>query len=460
MTTISYTCDSWIPVEGEIKDRISAVLLEIAERYRDPEQVRLWMKKVPPIESDGMKIERWSDESLGSGFTGICLLMGQLDRLYPEDGWDRVGHQYLERIRLVMEQQGIHDLSLYSGLAGILLAIHSLSRKGTRYQGMLDTLVSWFEESALHSVALCQEQWEKGQLQMSQYDAISGFTGIGRIAMLFSDRPTMRTVWNQTIELFQVMCSDRIRNGHSVPGWHISSEHQFQEDEKLQYPQGNFNLGLSHGIAGPLCFLSLSALHGADSLLLENDIQRLAEFIHHWRVQDKEGIIWPGRVSFEEWVGDRLLPDSAQNHRDSWCYGVPGIARSIWLAGQAVQNEEWIETGLRAYLDMEKRLYRKGGLTSATLCHGIGGWLHLVQRMYSDTAHEQLGMMRDRLLEDVLNMFDTNSLFGFYDHSLLAGRMEEVDEAGFLNGSAGVALVLASLIGDESPEWDAAFLIR
>jgi hypothetical protein len=68
--------------------------------------------------------------------------------------------------------------------------------------------------------------------------------------------------------------------------------------------------------------------------------------------------------------------------------------------------------------------------------------------------------MRNRLLEDVLDMFDSESLFGFYDHSLLAGRMEEVDEAGFLNGSAGVALVLASLIGEENPEWDAAFLIR
>ncbi|MNW67988.1 hypothetical protein D3C74_466740 [compost metagenome] len=57
-------------------------------------------------------------------------------------------------------------------------------------------------------------------------------------------------------------------------------------------------------------------------------------------------------------------------------------------------------------------------------------------------------------------MFDSNSLFGFYDHTLLEDRLEEVDEAGFLNGSAGVALVLASLIGDRSPDWDVAFLIR
>lgn len=65
-------------------------------------------------------------------------------------------------------------------------------------------------------------------------------------------------------------------------------------------------------------------------------------------------MIWPGRVSFEEWLEDQPSPGSTQNHRDSWCYGVPGIARSIWLAGQAARNEEWIETGLRAYLDIEK----------------------------------------------------------------------------------------------------------
>ncbi|UMY54625.1 MULTISPECIES: lanthionine synthetase C family protein [Paenibacillus] len=460
MTTTSYICDKWIPINLDMKDKVTVILQEISNRYKDPDQVRMYMKKTPPIEADGMKMDRWSDGSLGSGFTGICLLMGQLDRLYPEDGWDIVGHQYLERIRMIVEQKGVHDLSLYSGLSGILLAIYSLSRKGTRYQGMLDSLASWFEEAALHSLALCREEWGRGQLQMSQYDAISGFTGIGRIAMLFSDRPTMHTIWNQTIELFQIMCSDRTWNGHPVPGWYITTENQFQENEKKQYPQGNFNLGLSHGIAGPLAFLSLSALNGADSLPLVGDINRLSPFIHHWRVQDTEGVIWPGRVSLEEWVDNRLQPESTQYYRDSWCYGVPGIARSIWLAGQALQNKDWIETGLRAYLDIEKRLYRKGGLSSATLCHGIGGLLHLIQRMYSDTGHEQLGMMRDRLLEEVLDMFDTNSAFGFYDHSLLDGRLAEVDEAGFLNGSAGVALVLASLIGNENPDWDAALLIR
>ncbi|MGQ3477105.1 lanthionine synthetase C family protein [Paenibacillus sp. TY11] len=460
MTVTSYKCNNWIPIEGIMKDKISAVLQEIAERYKDPNQVRSWMQKVPPIEVDGKKIERWSDETLASGFTGICLFMGELDRLYPDDCWDIIGHQYLEQIQMFVERQGIYNVSLYSGLAGILLGIHALSRNGTRYQGMLDSLASWYEEIVSHKLTLYRKEWQNGRLQMSQYDTISGFAGIGRITMLFLNRPGMRLIWEQAIELFQIMCGEKNTSGYIVPAWHISPEYQFQEGEKLQYPQGNFNLGLSHGIAGPLAFLSLSALHGASSPLLKDDILSLAEFINHWQVEGKEGIIWPGRISFEEWVSDHLLHDCTERYRDSWCYGVPGIARSIWLAGQAVHNEEWIETGLTAYLDIEKRLYRKGGLSSATLCHGIGGLLHLVQRMYSDTGHERLGMIRDKLLQDVLNMFDANSLFGFYDHTLLEDRLEEVDEAGFLNGSAGVALVLASLIGDKSPDWDVAFLIR
>ncbi|WDZ59304.1 lanthionine synthetase C family protein [Paenibacillus polymyxa] len=443
-----------------MKDKISAVLQEIAERYKDPNQVRSWMQKVPPIEVDGKKIERWSDETLASGFTSICLLMGELDRLYPDDGWDIIGHQYLEQIQIFVERQGIHNVSLYSGLAGILLGIYALSRNGTRYQGMLDSLASWYEEIVSHKLTLYRNEWQNGRLQMSQYDTISGLAGIGRITMLFLNRPGMNSIWEKTIELFQIMCGEKKTSGYTVPAWHISPECQFQEGEKLQYPQGNFNLGLSHGVAGPLAFLSLSALHGSNAPLLKNNIHSLAEFINHWQVEGKEGIIWPGRISFEEWLGDHLLHDCTERYRDSWCYGVPGIARSIWLAGQAVQNEEWIETGLSAYLDIEKRLYRKGGLSSATLCHGIGGLLHLVQRMYSDTGHERLGMIRDKLLQDVLNMFDSNSLFGFYDHTLLEDRLEEVDEAGFLNGSAGVALVLASLIGDRSPDWDVAFLIR
>lgn len=448
---------AWRPLSGPLKERATHVLGCIVGRYRDPEKVRSMMQQVPQREIEGMRIDAWSDLTLANGFTGICLLLGQMDRLFPNEGWDKIGHHYLQQIQSSLEQRSIHSLSLYSGLAGVLVGVRALSREGTRYQGMVETLVSWFEELVLQKVRICKEQWEMGQLRMNQYDTIEGFAGIGRVVMLFPERPRMKMIWEQIVGLFAVFCGEKNYDGHLIPAWHISSENQFLEREKIQFPHGNFNLGLSHGITGPLSFMSLSAINGWMADSVEANIRKLAEWVTKWQMRSPTGTIWPGKVSFEELLRGEIQSISNIEHRDSWCYGAPGIARSLWLAGHAVQNEEWITLGMNAYLEIEQRIETKGGLASATLCHGVSGLLHLIQRMYSDTGHPRLNAMRDHLVVDVLEKYVPDSLFGYRDQKASVG---EVDEAGLLTGAAGVALVLASLIAQESPDWDLVLLIR
>ncbi|WP_167670377.1 lanthionine synthetase C family protein, partial [Paenibacillus tianmuensis] len=232
------------------------------------------------------------------------------------------------------------------------------------------------------------------------------------------------------------------------------------EAERKKYPEGNFNLGLSHGITGPLAFLSLSCLHGMTNETMVGDIMRLSAWIYRWQVNNSFGIYWPGRVSYEEFIQNEMKRDSIENIRDSWCYGTLGIARSLWLAGHAVNNKEWKETGLQAYVDIEKRIKTFGGITSSTICHGVGGLLHLIQRMYSDTGHETLGALRDKLVVTVLERYAPHSMFGYYDEQTINGASITKDNAGFLTGTSGVALVLASLLSKESPDWDLILLIR
>ncbi|AUO09476.1 hypothetical protein NS115_18160 [Paenibacillus jamilae] len=460
MKAASAVSTQWIPLSGEVRKQVAQVLQAIVQRYKDPDQVRAQMKQVPGQVIEGKQVARWSDTSFSGGFTGICVLMGQLDQLYPDNGWDMVGHSYLQKIQQVIEQQGIHTLSLYSGLAGILLGVRALSRKNTRYQGMLDTLASWFEEAVLNYVEICKNQWEEGQLRISQYDTIEGLTGIARVVLAFSDRPQMKIIWQRIVEVFHIFCGEKDYQGHRIPAWHILSANQFLEHEKVQYPNGNFNLGLSHGISGPLAFLSLSQLQGMTTEAMRADLRRLTEWICRWRVSGEAGTLWPGRVAVEEVLQGELHPSSIRDPWDSWCYGVPGIARSIWLAGQAMHNQEWSAIGLQAYVDIENRIQTMGGLTASTLCHGIGGLLHMVQRMYSDTGHVKLGAIRDELVVAVLDKYAAESKFGYYDEYFVNGKYEQVDEAGFLTGAAGVALVLASLLCEESPDWDQALLIR
>ncbi|KAF6562906.1 lanthionine synthetase C family protein [Paenibacillus sp. EKM202P] len=460
MTSAQLPFSSWRPLSGEIRERVVKVLDSIGERYRNPEEVCLRSKSIPTLEVDGFEIERWNDGILSNGYPGICLLLAQLDLLYPEDGWDQTGHMYLEKLQKLMEEMGMYDLSLYSGLAGVLIGIRALSRGGTRYQSMLNQVASWFEELAAERIPLYMEQWHSGHLKMSDYDTIMGFTGIGRIILFFYERPKMKELWGQIVGCFQLFCGDKNWEGQRIPFWHICAEHQFLQDEKRQYPKGNFNLSLSHGIAGPLALMSISVLQGVTSKEVNKEIPTLAEWLTKWQIESQVGTIWPGKVSFEEWEQSELSVGNTQYQRDSWCYGAPGIARSIWLAGKALQNDEWISLGLKAYLDIENRIDQNGGMASATVCHGLGGLLHLLQRMYSDTGNERLGALRDLLVERVLDMFDPNSIFGYYDVNFLNGDYKNIDEAGFLTGTAGIALVLASLISDRSPEWDAVLMIR
>ncbi|SCW45009.1 Lanthionine synthetase C-like protein [Paenibacillus tianmuensis] len=120
----------WSPLHGEIRCRVQQVLCDIAQRYKDPTQVRKLVLKALSNEVNGSQTTQWSSISLGSGFTGICLLIAQLDQLFPDEGGDFVGHSYLQEIRLAIEKNGFHRLSLYSGIAGVLIGVRALSRKG------------------------------------------------------------------------------------------------------------------------------------------------------------------------------------------------------------------------------------------------------------------------------------------------------------------------------------------
>ncbi|WNS41171.1 lanthionine synthetase C family protein [Paenibacillus sp. MMS20-IR301] len=449
----------WRPITGPLRERALQVLLEIAERYKEPEKVRALMQQVPAEELDGISYERWRDLSLASGFPGICLLMGQLDQLYPDGGWDLVGHQYLGLVRQTIEAEGVYNLSLFNGLAGVLLAVQALSRGRTRYSGMINNLADLFEERIPYVLSEIRVHWKAGVVRMGDYDVIQGLSGIGRVALLFSERPLMRSALESIVELFHLYCGEKHINGYTVPAWHVSSENQFLAEESSRYPNGNFNLGLSHGVSGPLAFLSISYSKGIMNDAVTADIYKLAEFLCKCAIQDENGIVFPGRVSFEEWVKEDL-PSVGIDNRDSWCYGAPGIARSLWLAGKALNNDKWLETGKRAYSTIANREPVSVKSNLGILCHGSSGLIHLLQRMYSETGDNSLLTLRDKHLEELLYLYEPESLFGYYDDSLREGTLTRVDEAGFLTGASGVALVLASLLGEQNPEWDLALMLQ
>ncbi|WP_157722150.1 lanthionine synthetase C family protein [Tumebacillus avium] len=421
----------WQPTESaELRDEVLQKVRFAAERLKDAD---------PNANPNTF---------LGSGAAGLCLLFGQLDRLFPEAGWDLVGHQQLVTIQQRLQTQGAPNLSLWSGLGGILLAVKALSRDGQRYQTMIGSLLRSLVGS-LREQLPDKRAGIANDLVMIDYDTIGGMAGVGRVLLAFADREEVQAALADVLHYLIELCGEKEAHGMLVPAWHIHCHNHYRDDEKESFPKGSFNLGLSHGISGPMALMSLALLQGIEVPGQREAIRRTADFVQGFQVTHDGEPLWPGRVSFDNWR-EGVAPTVGV--RDSWCYGAPGIGRAVWLAGAALGDDSLQEAGAAAYRGIAKREDSKHSMDAPTICHGWGGLMHLVQRMQADTGQPELAVCRDDLARLVLSTFSEAHPFGFDDS-------KPVTDPGLLEGAAGVALTLLSLVTDEAPDWDAVLMI-
>jgi hypothetical protein len=119
-------------------------------------------------------------------------------------------------------------------------------------------------------------------------------------------------------------------------------------------------------------------------------IRRIAEWVIAWQMNDEHGPMWPGRISYEQQLVGNSETINLTGTRESWCYGAPGIARSLWLAGHAMNEPDWCQVAVKAYNASYSRTQAVGMLEAPTFCHGLAGLLQMTNEMYRDTGVTEL----------------------------------------------------------------------
>ncbi|USG63893.1 lanthionine synthetase C family protein [Brevibacillus ruminantium] len=452
---VKQTKSQWKPVSSpQMREMIEKQVFEIAARLQDAAYTaKIAENAENRFESMGAQHALFHPASLASGYTGISLLYAELDKNDPNYGWDVKGHTLLTAVQQEVQRTGIHGLGLWTGLSGICFAVHLLSRQGTRYQVFLQKLEEQLGKRLPEYLA-----GAKARLQdrpaMSDYDVINGVAGIGRYLLLRQDQPELVKLLYDVIAYLVALAGERKVAGKSVPAWHISKEKQATIADAERFPQGNFNCGVSHGIPGVLSLLSLALQHGVEIEGQREAIQRIAEWLLAWKQTDAYGDLWAPQLSLENWEMGKVDPFV---HREAWCYGTPGVARALWLAGESLGQADWKQAALKAYRGTFRRPQELWNLYAPTICHGYAGLLLMTQRMYAESG--ELRAERDRLAEQVITMFSSEAPFGYYEVQRLASGDRRLHYPGLLDGAAGTALVLLSLLRAEPPEWEAALLL-
>ena len=431
-------------------DRAKNVVRDLAERLRDQHRVALAVAAAPTQTAFPLAV-RWLAPSLAQGDAGIALTCAYLDAWWPDEGWDQAGHSYLSTAAVAAENSPQLSPAMFGGLTGLALAAWSLSRGATRYRNLMAAL----ENALLSNVMTQAEGWDPpimDGMSFGQFDVISGLAGIGAYLLLRREQPGAGAALESVLRALVALASD----SGSRPRWWTPAHLLGDEEMAALYPNGNLNCGLAHGIPGPLALMALALADGIGVPGIEEAVDRLAGWIVGHRADDGWGVNWPYAISLtQEGLPDRGAPTDGPS-RAAWCYGAPGVARALWLAGVARNRPEWGNLAIEAMEAVYQRPIAARQIDSPTFCHGVAGLLQITLRFANNTGFPVFTNAACDLTEQLLSAYEPDSLLGYRNWEPGGTR---VDQPGLLDGAPGVLLALLAAATDVEPSWDRAFLL-
>jgi lantibiotic biosynthesis protein len=436
-------------VTGPIRDAAIQAALHVATRLRDPGDAET-AAAAATAQSEFPEFSQWFPPGIAQGNAGLGVLWAYLDCCFPEEGWDAVGKAHLEVAARAAETANWLPAGMFSGLSGLAFAAWQLSRGGQRYRRLLASLD---DVIARETIAIAVRVRESNGLSVSDFDAISGLSGIGAYLLCRHEEPAAGVALANTVEALISLATRET----STPAWHTPPEMLWDDAARKTYPHGNLNCGLAHGSPGMLALLALVRLKGLSFERLDEAIVTLSDWLCANRLDDDWGVNWPTAVQLEEGMRPGN-PDTAPGGpgRTAWCYGSPGVARALWLAGRALDLSDYCDMATAAMEAVFRRPIPTRMIDSPTFCHGVAGLLEITLRFANETRLPGFADESQKLVEQVLRSFQPDSRLGFRN---IEFNNNQTDQPGLLDGAAGVAIVLLAAATGIEPTWDRLFLL-
>lgn len=377
---------------------------------------------------------RWSPTSLASGYPGLALFYAECHRAGIGDGMDARSARYLRLAVDGTRERPLTSFGLFSGTTGLFTTLQAARMVDRRYESAL--------RRAAQQVAaqlLTVEPDALGDDSGSvHYDAISGISGVLG-ALLALPEPEIEVV--AAIEkLVHVLTGlITIPKPDGLARWFTTATGMAVPERQANYPLGYYDLGMAHGISGPLSALSLAYSRGYRTFDQRAAIEAASRWLVDRALLDPFGPNWPSFVPLNK-SGihqARTLPPA----RTAWCYGAPGVSRALWLAGVALGDKALCNTAVHAVKAVLGRVRAGADPMSPTLCHGMGGLLLIVREFVIDNGDSDLVQGMRRLVAAVVDRCDERHPFVAQD---IRSDGVGVNDSGLLMGAAGVGLSLLS----------------
>ena len=178
----------WVPLTGDnLAAKALSVAKEVAERCKSRERL-LAANDAALKQTTFPKTIYWEPSGVAQGDAGLALMCSYVDACFPEEGWDKIGHEYLTWATREAEATGARHTGLYSGLSGLAFSAQSLSRNGSRYKKLLASLDYSLSSEVLEPSAALSG---RHGVAVSEFDLIVGLSGVAAYLLQRGYEPPM-----------------------------------------------------------------------------------------------------------------------------------------------------------------------------------------------------------------------------------------------------------------------------
>lgn len=356
--------------------------------------------------------------TLSTGLPGIILMLAELKNKDNSKIYQKKIDNYIEYIVSKLSTYGLLTGSLYSGAAGIALSILHLREDDEKYKNLLDSLNRYIEYFVIEKI----EGFNLENITPPDYDVIEGLSGILSYLLLINDEQ-----YDDLKILIINFLSNLTKENKGLISLYIKSENQMSQSESEMYPLGCLNMGLAHGLAGAGCILAYAHIKGYSNEASLSALQKIIFIYEKFELERKKQFLWKDGLVADELKKEKVIRE-ASFIRDAWCYGGPGISLLYLYGGLALDNDYFVD---KAEKILESAMQRKLGIDSYMICHGYSGLIEicsLFKRLLNtkkfDSYMEEFNVNSEQILEEYGDESGTGFLEGISGCILVLSKFE------------------------------------
>jgi lantibiotic modifying enzyme len=388
-------------------------------------------------------------QALADGPAGPALFFHYLDRARPGQGHDERALAHLEAA-IAATAETMTVPGLYGGFSGVAWVLEHLT-------GRLLEPPAPGEEDPGEEVAAALSAYLGRTPWRDDYDLISGLVGFG----VWAVERAPRNRAEEAVESIVRRLGELAEGRDGGVSWRTQPERMLASDAAT-HPQGNFNLGVAHGVPGVIGILGEMVAAGlpAAGAAEAGAARELLSGAVQWLLGQRLPAGSPSSFPYSVAPGVEPIPA-----RLAWCYGDPGIALALLGAARAAGEPEWEREAIAIARAAAARPRDEGGVVDGGLCHGAAGLAHLYNRLFQATGDpfwkEEALAWIERLVAQRRPGQGIAGWQAWRPIGELTGPNPElgwVADPGFLTGAAGIGLALLGAVSAVEPAWDRVLL--